>query len=211
MTILITVVGIVLCLASGALPQWEEEKMGVRRLTKAKDILLTQGNGAHEVIVIRCLPGTLNLEDLATPYRDMQSPLATQVLASAIAGLWVALLISIAGWELHTWFLLGIGLLGIVHNIFVAAVPRNPRAYGIDMEYVDTIVEEKTIGSLWRLEDHIPGAGIALVDIFFPGKLRDDEQEKWDYAARRRTQYNMEPRIGQVRLPAWGRSLPWDG
>jgi hypothetical protein len=51
LTFFVTGVGTLLALASGALPQWAEEKWACRRKSD-KTVVLTSGNGAHDAIVV---------------------------------------------------------------------------------------------------------------------------------------------------------------
>lgn len=126
-TFLVTAIGTVLAYASGALPQWTEEKFGVRKISldnPAKDrkaVYLTEGNGSHEAILILSHHGSLDLEALAGPQRSLKNPGTTRVFSALLASIWLAFLISVAGWDQHTWFLLGVGLLGLVHNAAVCA------------------------------------------------------------------------------------------
>lgn len=66
-TFLITGAGTVLAYTSDVLPQWREEKILVRRVKSPKSVLLTEGNGADDVVLILCSKGLLDLEALAAP------------------------------------------------------------------------------------------------------------------------------------------------
>lgn len=191
LTFVITSCGTLLAYASGALPQWVEEKSGVRKLhfdnpaTDRKVVLLTEGNGSHDVILISSQHGCLDLEALAGPQRSLQGSRATRVYSAVLAILWIVLLVSIAGWDRHTWFLLVIGLLGLVHNAAVCAIRRRPSAYGIELEYQQTIVAAKVMEVLHDVETKFPQAGAALLDEFFSGDLRPREELLWNFARRR--------------------------
>ncbi|KAG9844091.1 hypothetical protein KCU98_g7257, partial [Aureobasidium melanogenum] len=185
LTFMVTAVGTILAFVSGALPQWTEEKYGVRNLTERKDVVLTQGNGAHDALLILGPGNGLDLEAMAAPYRQVKCLAATRISSILLATLWIALLICVAGWQQHTWYLLGIGILGLIHNVFVAGKKRQPSAFGIHLIYRETIVEEKVMHTLWRLEEGYPGAGKALLDTFFPGKLRKREDSLWAFAEKR--------------------------
>jgi hypothetical protein len=102
-----------------------------------------------------------------------------------LAALWILLLLLIAGYDQHTWYLMAAGILGILHNVAVAGLPRSPKAMGIDLRYVSTIVDRKVMGVLWKLEKEYPRAGRALIQEFFPGELWAREQELFKYAERR--------------------------
>ncbi|KAF2147702.1 hypothetical protein K461DRAFT_248571 [Myriangium duriaei CBS 260.36] len=184
-TFLITAGGTVLAYASGAIPQWQEEKTSVRTLMKPKSFLLTEGNGAEDVILIRCGPGDIDLEALASPQRELKSPKTTRIVSLVLALLWVTLLLTVAGWQQHTWYLVGVGMIGMLHNVAVAGMKRQPAAWGIDIEHEMTIIERKVMKVLHRLEECHPGAGSALLQEFFPGKLTSREERLWAHAEQR--------------------------
>ncbi|KAI5211049.1 hypothetical protein AUEXF2481DRAFT_39077 [Aureobasidium subglaciale EXF-2481] len=184
-TFFVTTAGTMLALASGALPQWSEEKINVPRWAKKKDIFLTTGNGAQDAILFLGCDNSLDLEALAGPYRDIRSPWFTRICSMILATLWIALLISVAGWQQHTWYLLSVGIIGLVHNIFVAGKQRQPEAFGIKLKYEQMIAEPKVMGTLWKLEEVHPRAGKALIDVFFPGDLSEREKHLWAFAERR--------------------------
>jgi hypothetical protein len=190
-TFLVTAIGTVLAYASGALPQWVEEKFGVRKTclnNPAKDrkaVFLTEGNGSHEAILILSQHGSLDLEALAGPQRAINNPGATRVCSVLLATLWLALLISVAGWDQHTWFLLGVGLLGLIHNAAVCAFRRRPPAFGLELDYQQTIVEGSVMEVLHKVETKFPQAGAALLDEFFSGDLRPREELIWKYSRQR--------------------------
>ncbi|KXL48141.1 hypothetical protein M433DRAFT_149142 [Acidomyces richmondensis BFW] len=190
-TFLVTAAGTVLAYLSGSLKQWQDEKIGVRKLKytdkvkEQKDVLLTEGNGAHDVILILCCNGGMDLEALAGPQRDLPHAWSTRVCSLILATCWIALLVSVAGWDEHTWFILGVGMIGILHNVGVAGMKRQPKAFGIDLLYRETIVDMKVMDVLRLVEEGYPKAGAALLEEFFPGKLLPREKLFWDYCARR--------------------------
>lgn len=185
LTFLITAFGTALAFVSGALPQWTQEKIGVSSVVKAKDVFLTEGNGAHDAVLILGTKGGLDFEALAAPHRELVNHWKTRILSAVFAALWILLLISIAGYTGRTWYLLSIGIIGILHNVFVAGMKRQPKAFGIDLVYKETFVERKVMEVLWKLESRYPMTGKALLEIFFPGKLFPREKSLWDYADRR--------------------------
>ena len=184
---LIVSAGTILAFASGGLPQWQKEKFGVRNVEEAKDVFLTRGNGDHDALLILGYEKGMDLEALASPYRELSGfPLyVTRALSLLLASLWILLLLSIAGYEQHTWYMMAAGILGILHNVLVAGFPRKPRAFGIDLAYRKTIVDRKVMGTLWKVEKDYPKAGAALIQEFFPGTLWPREDALWKYAERR--------------------------
>ncbi|KAI9724175.1 MAG: hypothetical protein M1828_003920 [Chrysothrix sp. TS-e1954] len=106
--------------------------------------------------------------------------LYTKCLMSLLTIGWVVLLITVSGVQQQTWFLIAIGALGMAHTVFVAGQPRSPSAFGIPSSYVEYILEDDVMGSLRKAEERHPGIGRSLLQTFFPGDLRDqDDVEYW--------------------------------
>jgi hypothetical protein len=178
---LITVAGILLSVVTGALPQWAKEKWACRSKSK-KNVILTRGNGSQHAIVILGSGNGLDLEDLAAGQTnvDVSASWFTRATLIALALLWILLLITAAGINQNTWFLLAIGGLGILQNIFVAGWRRDPKAFGIPLSFVKVIGENKVMEALYKVEEEYHHVGASLLDTFFPGKLRTDEKAKWE-------------------------------
>ena len=206
LTLLITATGTLLAFSSGGLPQWRDEKIGVQlQMAQAggtQDVCLTAGYGSHDVLLILGCDGGLDFARLASPFRALTWRWTTRTLSLIFAALWIVLLISIAGYDQHTWYLLSIGLIGLLHNVLAASLPRNPRYCGIQLQYVETIVEPKAMSILMALEEKYPNAGRSLVDMFFPTKLWVREERIWEYAERRYAAWRRERR-SDVRGFAW--------
>ncbi|RPB01933.1 hypothetical protein L873DRAFT_1826965 [Choiromyces venosus 120613-1] len=120
-----------------------------------------KGNGQKDCIVIIGGGVGLGLEDLAG-WWGVDLP-HTRYWASFMAALWIALLIAVSGLKHNTWFLLVVGVLGIQNIIGV-------------------IIERKVMEALKTTERKYPYVGRSLVDVYFPGGLRPDEQEYWKKA-----------------------------
>lgn len=177
--VIITGAGTLLAFITGALPQWRQEKSAYRRGSRS-DIVLTQGNGSRTVLVIRGRGLGFELQDMAF---SGGHPLPFTVLYfSVLTVLWLALLITVAGLKQDTWYLLGVGFIGIVQNAVVGAVGRHPSAYGVHLDFVETIAQRKVMPSLMEAESRYPGLGLCLLNTFFPGELRHDEEVWWDKA-----------------------------
>lgn len=195
MTFFITAVGTALAYLSAGLPQWWDEKVGVRRLKytqsfkERKDVILTEGNGSHDALLILGCEGGMDLEALAAPQRELRAPMQNRLLSTALATLWIVFLISVAGYDQHSWYVIGVGMIGILHNVTVAGMKREPKAFGIDLEYERTFAAGKVMEVLWDVEEGYPGAGASMVEEFFPGKLFPREQRLWDYAERRQAAF----------------------
>jgi len=200
-TFLATTAGTALAYASASLPQWTDEKVNVRLLKKPKRVCLTVGNGANEAILILNDAGHLDLEALASPQRELSAPLLNKTLSVCLAILWVAFLINVAGWQQHTWYLVGVGMIGILHNVVVAGMKRQPKAWGFDLEYQYTFVGGKVMQVLAKVEEVYPGAGASLRDELFPGNLRAREKLFWAYADRRRKAHKKALERGILDTP----------
>lgn len=179
--------GTILSYSSASLPQWREEKWKARKLEQPKSVALTEGNGSPHVIIIEGVKDGLDLEDLAAG-RASEMP-STRYLTSVLSILWLILLVTCTGIQSHTWYLLAIGGIGILHNIIVAAIPRQPEALGIpirlkELKSQSTVkeiyAEYKVMWSLMKLEMEHENWGKALRDEFFPGELREEEKKWWD-------------------------------
>lgn len=203
LTLVVTLVGTCLAFGSGAIPQWRDEKLGFRLQTGNQSVSLFTGYGARNVLHILGCEGGPDFMAVASPYRTLTMRWTSRIMAIVFAGLWVVLLISIAGYDQHTWYLLGIGLIGLVHNVLAASLPRKPGPCGIRLEYVETIMERKVMDVLLTLEGKYPNAGRSLLDHFFPSGLAARETRIWDYAERRYRAYRLS---GQPTRPV----LQWE-
>lgn len=174
----LTACGTVLALAGSALPQWAKENWAARRGPKGS-YCLTRGNGhQHVVVIINKHAGSLNLEDLATARGHPEHH--TRLISGILAVCWIAFLLCVAGLQNNTWYLLGIGLLGMVQNVLAAGAPRDPQAVGLPMKKIEEIWKGR--GVLKETERQYPKVGAALVKIFFPGELREHEKEFFNKA-----------------------------
>ncbi|KAI0024415.1 hypothetical protein F4780DRAFT_599832 [Xylariomycetidae sp. FL0641] len=107
---------------------------------------------------------------------------------------WIALLITVATTQANTWFLLSVGLLGMLQNGIIAAVERSPEARNLPLELHSTIVRPKVMDALMDLEVElndpmsVPGSSCAsaqpLRKEFFPGPLRENEEKWWEQGIR---------------------------
>ena len=143
--LLVTVTGIGLALSGGSLPQWRKEKWGARLREKNTTFCLTRGNGFQHVVVIQNqAPGCLNLEDLAMPQR-YGCPRSCKAVVTILALLWIIFLINVAGIRNNTWYLLGVGFVGMAQNVSAAAIPRPPDAMGMPLDLVTRIQGPKVM------------------------------------------------------------------
>ena len=174
---MVTAAGITFAFASGALPQWKAEKWACRTNSK-KVTVLTKGNGTTACIVIYGGGNGLDLEDLAggrgVGLRH------TRIYTAIMAVLWLMLLISVSGLNENTWFLMAVGVVGVIQNIVVCGAPRKPGAFGIHLKLKGVVTEcGKVMDVLKRTEAKYPTVGKSMVDTFFPTGLTPDEIEYW--------------------------------
>ena len=176
---MLTIAGTLLALFTGALGQWKCEKWACRK--DGKTFVLTKGNGSQHAILILGADGGLNLEDLASAQLPADQALGTttRVAIGVLAMLWVLLLITAAGIEENTWYLLAVGSIGILHNVIVAGYPRHPSTFGVHLDFEDAIAKPKVMDALFEVEKRYPGAGSSMRKTFFPGTLRDTEKAQW--------------------------------
>jgi hypothetical protein len=109
--------------------QWKNKKWATRKLTSPTTCSLTHGDGYRHIMVIKCPVGSRDLEALAsgnaTPCGE------TLWISLMLATLWMCLLISVSGLEEHAWFLVAIGGIGVLQNIYAAGVSRDPGNAGL--------------------------------------------------------------------------------
>jgi hypothetical protein len=234
--ILVFSAGQALATITAALPQWKEEKWASRLLEKDNVTALTRGNGHRHVMIFVGARGSYNLEVMATasPQPRPETPMLTTILAA----LWICLLLTVSGLKNNAWFMVGIGGLGMLQNVYAAGKGRStgtaglklkefrrkptiigrrldvPNAATADVDLVATSNDVaplqawlngraqgsvmppwlesmstvdgvpdwlrpapeaggivRTHGALQELERWVPGAGLALLKIFFPGSL----------------------------------------
>jgi hypothetical protein len=183
---LATAAGTILAYMSASLPQWRKEKWPSG--TNKKDVAVTIGNGNQHVIVILGADNGFDMEDLAAG----RAPdlLTTRIYTSALAALWLVLLITCCGIKTDTWYLLAVGGLGMVQNLIVASVPRTPAALGLPIELISSedggqiipeiYAEPKVMWTIMKFEEKYRKRGRALVKEFFPGDLLDWENVWWE-------------------------------
>ncbi|KAL6164520.1 hypothetical protein ACJQWK_09252 [Exserohilum turcicum] len=178
--LLVTAIGTVLALLNGSLSQWANEKWACRRNSN-KTVILTRGNGSQHAIVIMANSRGLDLEDLAAGPTNVNvsASYTTRITVFGLAACWILLLITAAGIQEHSWFLLAVGTIGIIQNIFVAGWRRSPADFGIPLEFQTVIGNPKVMSCLFEVEETLPYVGRSLLDTFFPGILRPDEKARW--------------------------------
>jgi len=179
---LVTAAAITLCLVTGCQPQWAREKWACRQIEpgKKRTYVMTRGNGAQHAIVIECDGCGLNLEDLCTGFDNLDSPaisVATRLSMVGLGILWVVLLITSSALTDQLWFLIAVGGIGMLQNMFVAGWSRRPEALGLPLVFMEVIGSPKVSATIIEAERYLPTVGRALVGTFFPGGLFPSEEK----------------------------------
>jgi hypothetical protein len=204
--LVVTAAGVILSFTTGSLRQWAKEKWAGRRNSR-KTVILTKGNGSQHALVIIGDGKGLDIEDLAAGPIAMNASTfyPTKVALLVLAVLWVILLVTAAGIKQNSWYLLAIGGVGILENIFVAGSPRRPAAFGMPLIFEAVIGEAKVMDTLFAVERAYPRVGRSMVDTFFPGRLRAKEQERWDEYERLADALDrsLEDQSGVIPAPTW--------
>lgn len=128
---MIALCGNLLALVTCALPQWRQEKWAGRTLDSENVTCLTRGNGHLHIMVFIGRKGSWNFETLATA-ASIPRP-ETPLISLILAVLWTCLLISVSGLRQHTWYLVSIGGIGMLQNIFAAGKSRDPSTSNFHM------------------------------------------------------------------------------
>jgi len=199
--LLISLCGTIGALATGMMPQWTKEKWASRRLDTKKEKItaLTRGNGhAHVMLFINKNFGW-DVEAMASSSGEAEPE--TRYLSVVLTIWWTLLLITCSGLKEHTWYLIGVGGLGMLQNIYVAGASRKAGAFNFHYKHHSEIVGRRipkakiqepensdaediedplgkiggVMGALMETERRFPGAGASLVSIFFPANLGYDE------------------------------------
>ncbi|OJD36886.1 uncharacterized protein BKCO1_900040 [Diplodia corticola] len=189
----VTGAGAALAAATAALPQWRRERWGCCRRRSDKAVVLTRGNGAQHALVVLGEGRGLDLEDLAAAAAagagagqmhggglGEASRTGTVGAVGVLCALWVGLLVSAAGLRAHSWFLVVVGGIGMVQNVYVAGARRGPEAAGVPLEFREVVGEAKVFDTLLEVERRYPRVGKSMLDTFFPGgHLTREERARW--------------------------------
>ncbi|KAK0497977.1 hypothetical protein EDD18DRAFT_1284515 [Armillaria luteobubalina] len=100
-----------------------------------------------------------------------------QVACLMLAIPWIVFLITVAAFKEDTWYLLGVGCLGMVQNVLVAGAERHISTSGIHLEEVEEYQQEEVIDALMDLEEDYPKVGKSLVGELFPSGLYEAEAQ----------------------------------
>lgn len=150
----------------------EMEKLACRSGSR-NVIAITKGNGAQHVIVIDERGVGLDLKDLTTADGFIMT--STRHYAFGLIVLWMALLLIVAEIRENTWYLLVVGFIFIVQDVYVAGKSREPSASGLPLEFDKDIMMDKVLMTLMATEMAYPTVGRSLISTFFPGSLTKQE------------------------------------
>ncbi|KAL4925528.1 uncharacterized protein BDV17DRAFT_294422 [Aspergillus undulatus] len=186
--LMITGAATALCYITGGMHQWKVEKWACRSLDTrtSKNFVLTRGNGAQHAIAIISEGHGLDLEDLATGFSMIDKPtitLTAQLMTIALGIAWVVLLITANAVDRGSWYLIAVGGIGMLQNVFVAGWKRTPAAYGVPLDFVEVVGEVKVMSTLMELERKYEKLGKSMLGMFFPGDLRANEVKQWEAIA----------------------------
>ncbi|KAL9609980.1 MAG: hypothetical protein Q9167_005282 [Letrouitia subvulpina] len=175
----VTFSGTILSFGMGSLPRWRQERWNCRRNSK-KASILTQGNGAQHALVILGKGHGLDLEDLAASNGVAGALGSARVILLLLALAWIVLLITVSGIKEQTWFLVAVGMIGMLQNVIITGAPRKPEWFGIHLQYRSVFVQSRVIDTIKSAEEQYPGLEKAMLPIFFPGGVAKENSASTD-------------------------------
>jgi hypothetical protein len=187
---ILTFGGVLLVQLQASLPQWRKELWMARPIEQGKHevVCLTRGNGSSYVMVIRSDGCGRKMSDLAAGREVKEKTTVPATFLLAI--MWLIHLFCMGGVANNSWYPLIIGALGMLQNALASGARRSPGALGIHLEEeVRVVHNDKVFKALMEAEEVEKRVGIVLIDVFFPGGLRPDE-EAWKQE--KLAQYAME-------------------
>ncbi|KAK8038598.1 hypothetical protein PG993_007009 [Apiospora rasikravindrae] len=191
--LLITVIGTLLSFLMATQRGTRQEKFGLRtgkpEVGSRGVFALTKGNGHNIALII--LPNVFpedDAEQTHLPYLDSMATsnyhqsMYSRLATGGWAVLWIILLLMVGGAQADSWYLLGVGGVGMVHTSLIASLPRSAENHGIPLMYLKegwTVTGSKKMEALLRLEELIPGAGFMLRREFFNGPESSSDRKMW--------------------------------
>lgn len=125
----------------------------------------------------------LDLEDLATGFANVDAPhitVSSRLISVVLGIMWVLLLITSSALVNDAWFLIAVGGIGMLQNMFVAAWTRKPEALGVPLDYKGVVGSPKVMDVLLEVERQYEKVGYNMTGTFFPSGIRDNEKAKFD-------------------------------
>jgi hypothetical protein len=171
---MVTVGGTLGAQLTGALHQWKGEKWAGRRIhdKKPKVVCVTRGNGHHHAMIIICDGKGWDLEAFATAAGA--SRWETRFVCIGLTIFWTLLLITVSGLKQNSWFLIGVGGIGMLQNIYAAGTRRTGGAFNVHLEPYKqrpTIIGRRQDRATKEVDDPDSDAESNFADL----KFRDDE------------------------------------
>lgn len=124
----------------------------------------------------------------------------TRWICGVLVVWWILLLITVSGLKNHTWFLIGVGGIGMFQNVYLAGAKRTAGAFNIHLtphtdgpiigrrqkkpknvgldelktpegKFEPLVKVGNVMGALMEVEQRFPKVGASLITVFFPGSL----------------------------------------
>ena len=189
---MVTLCGNFLASATCALPQWRQEKWAGATLDSDNVTCLTRGNGHFHIMVFIGRKGSWNFETLATA--NSRPRPETPVISLVLALLWTCLLLSVSGLKEHTWYLVGIGGIGMLQNVYAAGKVRDPGTANFHLRKFNRM--PTIIGKRQRFKDDVD----SLVDL--NDALADvADLSKWSQS------FERQAKLEDIHMPKWLESM----
>jgi hypothetical protein len=186
-------------------PTTTSHKCNCKSKPKKKTVCLTQGNGHPYSMVIRGSGMTWDLETLATARSESlpETPWCLGILAVA----WICLLVSVSGLAEHTWFLIAVGGLGMVQNIYACSAARTSESMGLALNVFEerpTIVGSSTCEpTFWPKGDETDGGSSGSdKEALLMAEIQDPERVAGVRGAIRELEKTI-PRAGFALMPVF--------
>jgi hypothetical protein len=157
------------------------------------------------------------MEDLAASHAfvSKKEEWGARIFLSLLAIAWLVFLICVGSIKVDVWYLLAIGYvilgdsttavgltitrtLGMLQNIVVAGATRSPQAHGLDLKKHDLVEGKSVMKVLQELDHKYLGVGLSLLRIFFPGALREEEEQYW--ASRKSDLHKRKLRLEMLKM-----------
>ncbi|CDO72030.1 hypothetical protein BN946_scf184943.g65 [Trametes cinnabarina] len=181
----VTIIGTLLANAAGLILRHQQQKelRSTRAVPeKRRDVIcITGGNGSSEAIVVVSEGGGVRIEDLAAGRASTLGVLATLGVVALLI-LWMALLVFTTTLRrVDAWLVLAQCALGAAYTVYAARTWRCGAALGFKFAEEKTMVvrADKVMEALAKAEEVESGVGATLLPIYFPGKLRPEEELWW--------------------------------
>ncbi|KAI9060787.1 hypothetical protein FKP32DRAFT_1595110 [Trametes sanguinea] len=149
---------------------------------KRRDVVcITSGNGSSEAVVVISEGGGVRIEDLAAG-RASGLGFATSLGIVVLLALWAGLLVLITTLSrVDAWLVLAECAIGAAYTVLAAKTWRSDAALGFRFaeEKKKVVRANKVMEALMKAEEFESGVGSTLLPIYFPGKLRPEEELWW--------------------------------